>query len=109
MAVQTAFPPKLFDAITLAWTPHTFAATPIGTWTVLPVMATLISPCCGVVPPPPPPPPVAVDRLADEQSALPPKLPAASTFACTPQMSAATATGTCTVLFDRSTLTSPLC
>src|SRR3954468_17818969 len=72
-------------------------------------MATLISPCCGVLPPPPPPPPVAVDRLADEHSALPPKLPAASTFACTPQMSAATATGTCTVLFDRSTLTSPLC
>src|SRR3954447_8610822 len=72
-------------------------------------MATLISPSCCALPPPPPPPPVAVDRLADEHSALPPKLPAASTFACTPQMSAATATGTWTVLLDRSTLTSPLC
>src|SRR5881275_2337982 len=102
MAVQTAFAPKLFDAMTLACTPHTSAATPIGTWTVLPVMATLISPCCCALPPPPPP--VAVDRLAEEQSALPPKLPAAITLACTPQTSAATATGTCTVLFDRSTL-----
>src|SRR4051812_21466709 len=72
-------------------------------------MATLIRPCWSVLPPPPPPPPVAVDRLADEHRALPPKLPAASTLACTPQMLAATATGTRTVLFDRSTLTSPFC
>src|SRR5689334_5515655 len=99
MAVQTALPPKLFDAITFACTPQTLAAMPIGTCTVLPVRATLIRPCWAAPPPPPPPPPpVAVERLADEHSALPPKLPAASTFACTPQTSAATATGTCTVL-----------
>src|SRR5690349_7828216 len=109
MAVHTAFPPKLFDAMTFACTPQTFAATPIGTCTVLPVMATLIRPSCAAPPPPPPPPPVAVERLADEHSALPPKLPEAITLACTPQTSAATATGTCTVLFDRSTLTKPLC
>src|SRR3954447_10053067 len=101
VAVQTALPPKLLEAMTLACTPQMSAAIPIGTWTVLPTIATLIRPCCWELPPPPPPP-VAVERAADVQRALPPKLPDAITLACTPQTSAATATGTWTVLPVRS-------
>src|SRR5436305_1751391 len=50
----------------------------------------------------------ALGRLVAEQTALPPNVFDAMTFACTPQTSAATATGTWTVLLDRSTFTRPL-
>src|SRR3954452_3083216 len=105
MAVQSPNGPEKFPAArTFADTLQTFAATPIGTFTLSAEMFT--RPVCLVLPPLPPP--VAVGLLMAVQSPNGPlKLLAASTFADTLQTLAATPTGT--LISVSETLTRPFC
>jgi hypothetical protein len=49
-AVQTLLRPNVFVLCAATLTSQTLAATPIGTWMVLPVRSTLTSPCWDAAP-----------------------------------------------------------